>query len=611
MNRNAVRLLRPGRRRRLVPYEHRRRIQRLRRRARPLVVSLAAVIVVVFGVVGFKVAHVATLDALYRAIQLFGFGGSVGDHPNTWLQIARFLGPVLVGYAAIRGVVALYREQFDLLRIRFLRDHVIVAGLGEAGFRLAAALDRDDWRVVAIESDVASPAIEGCRERGIIVVKGDATDPEVLERAGALDAELLVVTCGDDGTNVDVAGAARVRAAGPRRRVLTALVQLDDFELWHIIKAQALVDRDESRVRLEVFNILALGAELLLGAHPAFDPRRPGSPHVLVVGTAGVGPSLVLEIVREWQNADRSEDDQLRVTIASPVAEVELKRIKGRYPGIDEVPGCRLDTWNVDLAHGEIANSPADVTGVYVCLESETEALARAIALRQQPALWRAPIVIAVADEEAGVGATVRRALPAFERVRAFGVLSRTLTRDALYRHTTTEKIARLSHARHVETQLAEGASVEDDVSLLPWDDDRFPHRESNRMYADGIARKLADLGCMVVPAPLVDPRDPGFSLTDEEVERLAPAEHARWDEDMRRLGYTRGDVKDHDRKLHPMIGVPYDELPESNKAKDREHVGSMVEILARVGFRIQRVGDAEDPPARAGPSSRPTRASV
>jgi voltage-gated potassium channel Kch len=88
-----------------------------------------------------------------------------------------------------------------------------------AGFRFATALNEEGFKVVAIEPDQHNPAIQGCRERGIGVMKGDATDPSILRAARVDRADRLVVTCGDDGRNIDVATAARRRYRGtaPRR----------------------------------------------------------------------------------------------------------------------------------------------------------------------------------------------------------------------------------------------------------------------------------------------------------------------------------------------------------------------------------------------------------
>ena len=72
-----------------------------------------------------------------QALTLFGLGGVVSGRVPTELQIARILGPIITGYAAIQGLLALSREQAQLIWFRlFLRRHVIVAGLGSIGFRL-------------------------------------------------------------------------------------------------------------------------------------------------------------------------------------------------------------------------------------------------------------------------------------------------------------------------------------------------------------------------------------------------------------------------------------------------------------------------------------------
>ena len=43
---------------------------------------------------------------------------------------------------------------------------------------------------------------------------------------------------------------------------------------------------------------------------------------------------------------------------------------------------------------------------------------------------------------------------------------------------------------------------------------------------------------------------------------------HESWLEEKRRDGWKRGDVKDAEKKEHPCF-VPYDDLPEAQKAKD------------------------------------------
>jgi hypothetical protein len=38
------------------------------------------------------------------------------------------------------------------------------------------------------------------------------------------------------------------------------------------------------------------------------------------------------------------------------------------------------------------------------------------------------------------------------------------------------------------------------------------------------------------------------------------------------------------------LIDVPFDQLPEDNKEKDRAHVRTIPQVLARAGFRVKRL---------------------
>ena len=148
------------------------------------------------------------LDALYRAITLFAFGGTAPPPIPVTLQIARITAPMLTGYAALGTVLALTRAQARVLGIRlFIRNHVIICGLGETGGRLAAALV-DQVPVVVIESNPSARQIAGARLRGISVLGGDASDPALLRQAGIERARTVVVACGSAAVNVDVAAAA-------------------------------------------------------------------------------------------------------------------------------------------------------------------------------------------------------------------------------------------------------------------------------------------------------------------------------------------------------------------------------------------------------------------
>lgn len=69
-------------------------------------------------------------------------------------------------------------------------------------------------------------------------------------------------------------------------------------------------------------------------------------------------------------------------------------------------------------------------------------------------------------------------------------------------------------------------------------------------------------------------------------LEALAENVHETWAKGRMDAGWTFGPVRDEVKKLHPCL-VPYSELPESEKAYDRETVISTLKFICKMGFRI------------------------
>ena len=73
-----------------------------------------------------------------------------------------------------------------------------------------------------------------------------------------------------------------------------------------------------------------------------------------------------------------------------------------------------------------------------------------------------------------------------------------------------------------------------------------------------------------------------------EEIELLAQAEHDRWNASKRQQGYTYapGDKRDVEPRTHPCL-LPWSELPEHERDKDRITVRAIPEFLETAGFRV------------------------
>jgi hypothetical protein len=68
----------------------------------------------------------------------------------------------------------------------------------------------------------------------------------------------------------------------------------------------------------------------------------------------------------------------------------------------------------------------------------------------------------------------------------------------------------------------------------------------------------------------------------------LAQLEHRRWMADKYIAGYSRGPVRDDDRMLHPDL-IPWEELGEPDRDKDRDNIRQIPNLVALRGSKICR----------------------
>jgi trk system potassium uptake protein TrkA len=91
----------------------------------------------------------------------------------------------------------------------------IVAGAGRLGAQVAQVLAAARYDVTVIERDEAR-ACELRRRPDIRMLTGDACDADVLERAGAFNADLVIAATGEDEDNLVVSLLAKRRFGVPR-----------------------------------------------------------------------------------------------------------------------------------------------------------------------------------------------------------------------------------------------------------------------------------------------------------------------------------------------------------------------------------------------------------
>jgi voltage-gated potassium channel len=95
--------------------------------------------------------------------------------------------------------------------IEQLSGHYILAGFGRVGREASRELQASGKRIVAI--DVDGDHVAAAAELGFLFVRGDASDDAVLLAAGITRARGLIVTTGNDATNLYIVMSARLLAS--------------------------------------------------------------------------------------------------------------------------------------------------------------------------------------------------------------------------------------------------------------------------------------------------------------------------------------------------------------------------------------------------------------
>jgi Trk K+ transport system NAD-binding subunit len=145
-----------------------------------------------------------------------------------------------------------------------MRNHIVVCGLGNMGFRLLGEFVKQGVQVVAIESDDDSRHVAAARRMGIPVVVGDATLTETLKAAQVANAQAVVTATDND--IADLQAAVNARAIHPDVRII---LRLFDDELSTAVEQRfnIHISRGTAVIAAPVFAAEMLGRDLVNTVH--------------------------------------------------------------------------------------------------------------------------------------------------------------------------------------------------------------------------------------------------------------------------------------------------------------------------------------------------------
>ena len=510
-------------------------------------------------------------DLAYQSLMLFLLNSPDDTDLPVTLDIARFLAPVVFGWAGLIALGMVFRDRLRQMRVPAMRGHVVICGLGYVGSVFLRNLRDANERVVVVEADPAHPNIQLCREFRVPVITGDAQLQRTLEAAGVRRAARVLAVTPHDAVNTEIVTNARL-VAQDRKAKLHCLALISDPELCQVIRIEESRSVEGS-VTIDFFNIDDVCARLLLDNAPLdVDCERP---HILVAHLDPLGVALVWHAARDWYDKrPEGQTARLQVTVVDD-DDTRLNELKARYPDLDNVCEFTCVTLTGGI-HGlsECVADKSPLNCAYVTAYRDEQALETALKLRHElPESVRIVVALSRAHGVARLVNDVNNAT-LMSRLTVFQTLERGCTVE-LVRGGSFESMAQAVHRRYCDLQRRNGKQAKS------WDELTETKKESNRLAARDIPVKLALIGCEIAPLRSWDADPRAFAFGDGEIDELAAHEHARWMQERK-----DAPPEENAARYAPL----FKDLSEADKELDRDAVRAIPAILASVGLQVNRL---------------------
>ena len=565
----------------------------------------------VLGYIGYSMAFMTLgetktpLDIFYNTVQLFSINYRLTiPPPNGILEIARFLAPVMMFSTIILLIITHFFESFSNFLLRLTRHHIIICGLGLLGPVLVERFSERGYPVVVIEKNSKPDETELCKTAGATILIGDARNPYLLKKAGISRAHCLISVTGDDELNAEIAGLAAIIPRSIPNNPLTCYLHIVDLNLFSLLKGTEFQKIYIPVFRLDIFNIYQTAGSAILNHPEPFLSQKtdPSAVRLLVIGLGRMGESLIFNAVKQWRTQYGVSEKKLSITIIDKQAVQKVESFLLRYPSLStycDLQPIVMDVTTPDFLKADFlikARNPIAFSRIFICVGNPSHGLAAGLTIhkrlqegKQKNLTKNIPIVIRT-NHETGLSRyleTLKTKGEVFSSLHVFPLIEENCNLDVIL-NTSHETIARAIHLDYIKNERESGHSPESNPRMVPWEKLPGDYKDSNRNQADHIIEKLRTIGCGVTP--IIDWDDPLFDIKPY-CEKLAEIEHERWVKEKITAGWKWGAVRD-DRwwhRRHPSI-APWNDLPESEKDKDRNTVSIIPELLRSVDLNIKQL---------------------
>ncbi len=169
--------------------------------------------------------HHSFIGIAYDVVQMTFFETPI-PFVDDWRLVPVFFGLPIMGLLVIaEGVVSLgnlllqrrtYSKEWQAMLAATYENHIVIAGLGNVGFRVMQHLKRYNESVVCIERNSESSFLTELEKYDVPAIIGNTTNEHVLEKASIKKAKAFMALTDDDLVNIEAALTVRELVPGIR-----------------------------------------------------------------------------------------------------------------------------------------------------------------------------------------------------------------------------------------------------------------------------------------------------------------------------------------------------------------------------------------------------------
>jgi len=426
-------------------------------------------------------------------------------------------------------------------------------------------------------------------DQGVKVVTYNGGFEGMLKATRASEANTLISICDNWLDNITICRAALSPAL--KNPSLQVKCMMESLERNRSFNCEEYFEKN-SLSRLRIFNESEMLARKMFSEFPADSivAQTNKRVHVLMFGLTSVSEALILQLARLGHYRSGQKP---KVSIVDSNLDTKMHSIINSIPAINNLLEINLVERSVgelklkDII--EIINNKDRITIAYVCGINEIENLRIARMLLSEVAhgsnLYKEkPFDVVALDPPGGIvlsdfyiygehaGKFHLFSLVGQDRSTEKSIIAHSLLGDL------DDFIGRSLHDAYLKKDLQlleQNPKHKIHPNSVAWENLPENIRNANRAVADHFDIKMRAVGCKVVPEGI----GTEVQLSPNEIEILAIMEHQRWWADRSINGWKLAEVRDDINRFHPNM-VPYEELSNADKQKDRDSVLQMIEIL-------------------------------